>query len=83
MCSRSAQASRGEDGALEPPVACGDCATLHCHPPWASRLGATLLREQVVELREAGEKRLLAAWRMVAAWQHARLPLAGVVGWGS
>src|SRR6266700_4683659 len=57
----SSKASRREDLEIEQPVACWDCASFHFHPTLARMLGATLIRDQVVEVRYPGEKRLLAA----------------------
>src|SRR3989442_1044637 len=47
----SSKASRREDLEIEQPVACWDCASFHFHPTLARMLGATLIRDQVVEVR--------------------------------
>jgi len=45
---------------IEEPVACRYSATFHFHATAASMLGTTLRREQVVQVCEPCEKRLLA-----------------------
>jgi hypothetical protein len=65
---------------IEHPVACWDCSTLHFDPTLTGVLGASLIRHQIVEMRSSGEKRLLAALRMVEAFHHAQLPLKSVMG---
>ena len=42
-------------------------------------LGATLIRYQVVEVRQPGEKRLLASLRVVKAFHREQFPLDGVM----
>src|SRR4029434_7459019 len=76
----SSKASRREDLEIEQPVACWDGASFHFHPTLASMLGATLIRYQVVEVREPGEKRLLAAAGMMESLHREQLPLDGVMG---
>jgi len=77
---RAAKAARGADVQIEPPVACWDGSTLHCSPPLTGVLGASLIRHQRVAMRSSGAPRLLAALRLVEAWQPAQRPLARVRG---
>ena len=77
---RSAKASRREDLQVEHPIWCGDSSTFHFHATLASMLSPTLIGDQVVEVREPGEKRLLTAAWMVKRFHHEQLPLDGVVG---
>jgi hypothetical protein len=46
----------------------------------AGVLGSTLIRHQVVQVREPPEKRLLAPAWMVKAFHREEFPLDGVVG---
>jgi len=64
-CHRSAKASGGEDLQVEEPVACWDCASFHFHATLAGMLGPTLIRDEVVQVGEPGEKRLLASTRVM------------------
>ena len=64
-CHRSAKAPGGEDLQVEEPVACWDCASFHFHATVAGMLGPTLIRDEVVQVGEPGEKRLLAATGMM------------------
>src|SRR5215813_14823089 len=76
----SAKASGGEDLQVEKPVACWDCASFHFHATVAGMLGPTLIRDEVVEVGEPGEKCLLAATRMLEALHRKQFPLDGVMG---
>jgi hypothetical protein len=65
MRHRSANASRGEDLQIKEPVCCGDSSAFHFHTTLAGVLGSTLIRDEVVQVCESPEKRLLApAWVM-------------------
>ncbi len=64
---------------MQPPVACWDCSALDFHPALPSRLGSTLLWDQVVEVCEPRAKRLLAPVGMLEALHHEQLALKGVV----
>src|SRR2546425_2202004 len=75
----SSKASRREDLEIEQPVACWDFSSFHFHPTLASMLGTTLIRYQVVEVRQPGEKRLLASLRVVKAFHREQLPLDGIM----
>jgi hypothetical protein len=65
-CHRSAKASGGEDLQVEEPVACWDCASFHFHATLTCMLSPTLIGDQVIEVRQPCQKRLLAPpWMMV------------------
>jgi hypothetical protein len=64
---------------VEEPGACGACASFHCHPTVAGMLGATLRRDEVVQVGEPGEKRLLAATWVMEPLHREQLPLDGVM----
>ena len=64
---RSSKAARSEDLQIEEPVCCGYLSTFHFHATLPGMLGASLIRDQVVEVRQPRQKRLLAAvWVMEA-----------------
>ena len=65
---------------IEEPVACRYAPAFHFHAASTGMLGPTLIGDQVVEVREPGEKRLLTAVGMVKRFHHEQLPLVGVVG---
>src|SRR5262245_34402171 len=65
--SRSAEAARGEDLQVEHPVCGGQSPAFHCHPALARVQGPALIRDQVVQVRQAGEKRHLTPTGMVEA----------------
>ena len=50
---------------IEEPVACRYASAFHFHAASTGMLGPTLIGDQVVEVREPGEKRLLTAVWMV------------------
>jgi hypothetical protein len=58
--SQSSKASRGENLQVEHPICGGYAPTFHFYPTLASVLGAPLIRDQVVQMREPLQKRLLA-----------------------
>ena len=62
---RSAKASRREDLEVEEPVACGNYASFRFHATMAGMLGPTLIGDQVVEVCQPREKRLLAPFGMM------------------
>ena len=63
--SRSLISSRREDLQIEEPVCCGYSSAFHFHATLAGVLGSALLRDEVVQVCEPPEKRLLApAWMM-------------------
>ena len=65
---------------IEEPVSGWNCSTLHFHATLAGMLSATLIRNQVIEVRESREKRLLTATGMVKPFHRKELPLDGVMG---
>ena len=65
VCHRSSKASRGEDLEIEQPVSCGDLSSFHFHATLAGMLGATLVGDQVVQVGQPREKRLLAPLGMM------------------
>src|SRR5215475_1300022 len=66
-CHRSAKAAGGEDLQVKEPIACGDCASLNLHTTLAGMLRPTLIGDQVIEVRQPCQKRLLATpWVMKA-----------------
>src|SRR5215813_6875574 len=79
VCHRSAKASGGEDLQVEKPVSCWDLASFHFHATLAGMLRPTLIRDEVVEVGEPGEKRLLASTRMMKGFHHEQLPVNGVM----
>src|SRR5215471_2437850 len=79
-CPHSSEASGGEDLDIEEPVSGWDGSTLHFHATLASMLSATLIRNQVIQVRESREKRLLTATGMVQPFHGKELPLDGVMG---
>ncbi len=55
---------------IQEPILCGDFASFHFHPALTSMLGPTLIRYQVVEVRQPREKRLLASPWMMKPFQQ-------------
>src|SRR6266446_1150822 len=78
--TRSSKASRGEDLQVEHPVRCRDATALHFHPTPACVQGPALRGNQVVQVRQAGEKRRLTPSGMVEALHGEELAVDGVVG---
>jgi hypothetical protein len=62
------------------PLACRYASAFHFHAASTGMLGPTLIGDQVIEVRESGEKRLLTAVWMVKRFHHEQRPLDGVVG---
>src|SRR6516162_7058935 len=79
-CHCSSKASRGKDLEVEEPVSCWDFASFHFHATLAGLQGPTLIRDEVVQVGEPGEKRLLASTRMMEPLHREELPLNGVMG---
>jgi transposase len=79
-CRHSAKASRREDLEIKHPVACGYSPAFHFHATLPGMLGSTLIRDQVVEVCQPREKRLLAAIGMVKPFHCEEFPLDGIVG---
>jgi len=59
-CHRAAKASCGENLQIEEPVGCGDASAFHVHATRPRMLGATLVRDEVVQVGESRQKCLLA-----------------------
>src|SRR5262249_30021514 len=76
---RSAKAARGEDLQIEHPICGGHAPTFHFHPTLARVPSPTLIRDQVVQVRQPCEKRLLAATGVVKLFHGEQLALKGVV----
>src|SRR5215813_3065552 len=79
-CRRTLIASGSEDLQVEHPVCGGQSPAFHFHPTLARVQGSALVRDQVVQVRQAGEKRCLTPTEMMEALHHEQLPLEGVVG---
>jgi hypothetical protein len=76
-CHCSAKTAGSEDLQVEEPVSCWDCSSFDFHTTLASMLGATLIRDEVVQVGEPGQKRLLAAtWVMVTVGRRIAPPTA-------
>ena len=58
--SYSSKAARGEDLQVEHPVWCGYAPAFHFYPTLPGMLGATLIRDQVVQMGQPAQKRLVA-----------------------
>jgi hypothetical protein len=79
-CHHSSKASRRENLEVEEPVACRNFPAFDFHPTRPGMLGPTLIRHQVVQVRQPREKRLLAPLRMMEALHREQLPLDSVMG---
>ena len=64
---------------VEEPVACGYAPAFYLHPTLPSMLGAPLIRDQVIQVNQTSEKRLLAPFGMMEAFHHEQLPFDGVM----
>ena len=62
-CRRTLIASGSEDLQVEHPVCGGQSPAFHFHPTFARVQGPALIRDQVVQVRQAGEKRRLTPIR--------------------
>ncbi len=76
---RSSKAARGEDLQVEHPVCSGYASAFHLYPTLPGMLRAPLIRDQVIQVRQPREKRLLTAPRMMESLHHEELPLDGVM----
>jgi hypothetical protein len=65
---------------IEQPIACRNFPSFHSHATLAGMLGATMVRDQVVQVCQPGKKRLSAPFRMMEALHRVQLPLDSVVG---
>ena len=77
--SCSPKASGGEDLQVEHPVCGGQSPAFHCHPALARVQGPTLVRDEVVQVCQAGEKHRLTPAGMVEALHGEKLAVDGVV----
>src|SRR5262249_5944158 len=66
----SSKSSRGEDLKIQEPILRGDFATFHCDPTLPGMLSSTLIGDQVIEVRQPGQKRRLAPFGMMEALHH-------------
>jgi hypothetical protein len=80
VCHCSSKASRREDLEIEEPVSGGYLAAFHFHPTLTGMLGATLIRHQVVQVRQPDKRRLLTPFGMIKAFHREQLPLDGIMG---
>src|SRR5712692_10532158 len=78
-CHRSSKASGGEDLQIEEPVCCGYSSACHFHATLTRMLGSTLIRDEVIQMREPRQKRLLTAAWMVKSFHHEELPVDGIM----
>src|SRR5712691_2912422 len=65
---------------IEEPILCWDFPSLDFHPALPGMLSTTLIRHQVVQMREPCEKRLLTATWMVKSFHREPFPLDSVMG---
>jgi len=73
VCHRSSKASRRENLEIEQPVLCGDFASFDFYTTLAGVLGATLVRDQVVQVGQPSQKRLLAPLGMMERFHHKKV----------
>jgi hypothetical protein len=66
----SSKSSRGKDLKIQEPILRGDFATFHFDPTLACVQGPALIWDQVVQVRQPGQKRLLAPFGMMKALHH-------------
>src|SRR2546425_880434 len=78
--SHSSKAARGEDLQVEHPVWCGYAPAFHFYPTLPGMLGAALIWDEVVQVGEPREKRLLAPTWMMEPLHREEFPLDGVMG---
>jgi hypothetical protein len=65
---------------IEEPIVCRYSSAFHFHFTLTSVLGPTLIRDQVVEVGQPCQKRLLTSTWMMEAFHREQFPLDGVVG---
>ena len=65
---------------IQEPISRRDFATLHFDPTLPGMLGSTLIGDQVVQVGESSQKRLLTAAWMMQRFHHEQFALEGVVG---
>jgi hypothetical protein len=69
-CYRSSEASGGEDLQIEAPVCGGDSSAFHFYATLPRMHGPTLIRDQVVQMCQPREERLLAPAGMMEAFHR-------------
>src|SRR5215831_8046722 len=74
-CRRTLIASGSEDLQVEHPVRSRDATAFHFHPTLARVQGPALVRDQVVQVCQASEKRRLTPTGMMEALHHEQLPV--------
>jgi hypothetical protein len=65
---------------IEEPVRGGYSSAFHCHPALTGTLRPTLIGDQVIQVREPREKRLLASTWVVKPFHREQFPLDGIMG---
>src|SRR5262249_49211642 len=79
VCPHSSKAARGEDLQVEHPVWCGDAPAFHFHATLAGMLRPTLIGDQVIEVRQPCQTRLLAATGWVKPFHRKQFALHSVM----
>jgi hypothetical protein len=78
-CSTSLKSPRGEDLQIEKPVFSRDFPSFDFYSTCAGMLGATLVGDEIVQVRQSCEKHLLASFGMMERFHHTEFPLDGVM----
>jgi hypothetical protein len=65
---------------VEHPVCGGDSPAFHFYPALSGMLGSTLIRDQVIQVRQPCQKRLLTALWMMEPLHGEELPLNSIMG---
>ena len=65
---------------VEHPVGCGYSPAFYFHSALPCMQGSTLIGNQVIQVRQAGEKRRLTPTWMVEPFHHEQFPVDGVMG---
>src|SRR5262245_45817343 len=73
-----AKAARGEDLQVEHSICGGYAAAFHFHATLPGMLGSTLIRDEIVQVGEPRQKRLLMATGMVKRFHHEQFPVDGI-----
>jgi hypothetical protein len=76
----ASKASRREDLPIEEPVCCGYSPAFHFHAALTGMLGPTLIGDQVIQMSQPCEKRLLTAAWMVKRFHHEQFPFDRMMG---
>src|SRR5713101_7102855 len=79
VCQSSSKAARREDLQIEQPILCWDFSSFYFYPTLTRMLGATLIRDQVVQVREPRQKRLLAATWVMKPFHREQFPVNRVM----